>query len=106
MSYIGLFFAGAFLCNSIPHLCAGLMGKPFPSPFAKPRGVGNSSPIVNFFWGLFNFVVGGWLLSAQAVSFGLTPEFGVALLGAIAIGTHLSVHFGKVQAAKSGGAGQ
>jgi len=42
MSYAVIFFAGAFLCNCIPHLCAGLQGMPFPTPFAKPRGIGKS----------------------------------------------------------------
>jgi len=101
MSYVGLFFAGAFLCNCIPHLCAALLGQPFPSPFAKPRGVGDSPTLVNFFWGLFNFLFGGWLLSRHPVTFGFNPEFGVVLLGAVAIGMHLSVHFGRVQAAKA-----
>ena len=40
LNYIALFFAGAFLCNAIPHLVAGLQGQPFPSPFAKPPGRG------------------------------------------------------------------
>jgi hypothetical protein len=48
MNSVALFFAGAFLCNSIPHLTKGLQGEPFPSPFAKPPGKGNSSPLVNF----------------------------------------------------------
>lgn len=45
------FGAGLFLCNCLPHLAAGLQGQPFPSPFSKPRGVGNSSPLVNVLWG-------------------------------------------------------
>ena len=102
MSYIGLFFAGAFLCNSIPHLCAALMGKPFPSPFATPHGVGDSPTIVNFFWGLFNFLVGGYLLSRHDVAFGFNPEFGAVVLGVVALGAFCSVHFGRVQAAKAG----
>ncbi len=36
MDYIAVFFAGAFLCNSLPHLACGLSGAPFPTPFAKP----------------------------------------------------------------------
>ncbi|HEY4169248.1 MAG TPA: hypothetical protein VGM96_20835 [Reyranella sp.] len=30
MIWIALFFAGAFLCNSLPHLAAGLQRRPFP----------------------------------------------------------------------------
>jgi hypothetical protein len=74
MDYVAQFFAGAFLCTCIPHLASGLQGAPFPTPFAKPRGVGNSAPITNFLWGLFNLLVGVALLSAFPINLGL--EFG------------------------------
>lgn len=51
MKFVAFFLAGALLCNGIPHLSSGLTGSPFPTPFAKPRGVGASPPLVNFFWG-------------------------------------------------------
>jgi hypothetical protein len=95
--YLALFFAGVFLCNSVPHLVAGLMGMPFPTPFAKPRGVGNSSPLINFLWGMFNLLVGGWLWSLFPVRPGPFPGFVVLVLGALAIGIYLAVHFGKVR---------
>jgi len=64
MNYVAVFFAGAILCNCIPHLTAGLQGVPFPTPFARPRGVGTSSPFANFLWGAFNLGAGlaihGW----------------------------------------------
>ena len=53
MHYVAAFFAGAFLCNCIPHLDCGLRGAPFPTPFAKPRGIGDSSPLINVLWGFF-----------------------------------------------------
>jgi hypothetical protein len=97
MSYVVMFLAGAFLCNSIPHLASGLRGEPFPTPFAKPRGVGLSSPFVNFLWGSFNVVVGIALLSARPVVAVLDPHFIAVIAGAVAIGTYLSLHFGKVR---------
>ena len=97
MMYLALFFAGAFLCNSVPHLVAGLQGAPFPSPFAKPRGIGNSPPLVNFLWGLFNLLAGGWLWSIYPVRPGPYLGFVVLVLGALAIGIYLAVHFGKVR---------
>lgn len=100
MSYVALFFAGAFLCNCIPHLCAGLMGLPFPSPFSKPRGVGDSPPVVNFCWGLFNLLVGSYLLARHEPEFSVNPQLATFILGAVALGTHCSLHFGRVQAAK------
>lgn len=96
MIWIDWFFAGAFLCNSLPHLAAGLQGRPFPSPFARPRGVGLSSPLVNVLWGLFNVVAGLVLLSLQPVSIGFNAPFIVVIAGALAIGVYLSLHFGKV----------
>jgi hypothetical protein len=96
MNYVADFFAGAFLCNCIPHLDCGLRGAPFPTPFAKPRGIGDSSPLINVLWGFFNLLVGLYLLSNHPV----TPEFNARLvtliIGALAMGIYLSLHFGKV----------
>jgi hypothetical protein len=96
MHYVAAFFAGAFLCNSVPHLVAGLQGAPFPTPFAKPRGVGDSSALVNFVWGFFNLLVGLYLFSRHPVLLEFTPDLIVPLAGALAIGLYMSVHFGKV----------
>jgi hypothetical protein len=97
MIWLAWFFAGAFLCNAIPHLAAGLQGQPFPTPFARPRGVGNSPPLVNVLWGLFNAVVGLVLLSLQTVLIGLNGPFVVVVAGALASGVYLALHFGKVR---------
>jgi hypothetical protein len=97
MHYLANFFAGAFLCNCIPHLVCGLQGAPFPSPFAKPRGVGDSSPLVNFLWGFFNLLAGGYLLLIDPVAFGINVGFMVLLLGAFLLGLYLALHFGKVR---------
>jgi hypothetical protein len=56
------FFGGAFLANFIPHFVAGVSGRSFPSPFAKPPFRGLSSPAVNVLWGLFNLAVAYALL--------------------------------------------
>ena len=96
MHFIAQFFAGAFLVNCVPHLASGLMGQPFPSPFAKPPGVGNSAPMVNFFWGLFNLLAGLVLLKISPVSVGLNSEFVVFLIGVTVLGTLLARHFGAV----------
>jgi hypothetical protein len=96
MGYIAIFFAGGLLCNSLPHLASGLCGTPFPTPFAKPHGVGNSSPLVNFLWGAANFFVGLYLLQRHPVSVGLSVDFVVLLVGVVAVGTFSSVHFARV----------
>lgn len=102
MNYIALFFAGAFICNCIPHLCSGLQGQPFPTPFARPRGIGESSPLVNFFWGTANLLCGFQLLSRYPIEFGLNAGAITVALGALALGTHLSRHFARVRAGRVG----
>ncbi|MBB5191153.1 hypothetical protein HNQ50_001876 [Silvimonas terrae] len=100
MSLVLLFLAGALLCNALPHLAMGLSGLPFPTPFAKPRGRGDSSPLVNFYWGLFNLLLGTAIVTTHPVAPALNLPFGVLVAGALAIGTHLALHFGAVQRAR------
>jgi hypothetical protein len=99
MDYLATFFAGAFLCNCLPHLLAGLQGIPFPTPFAKPRGVGNSSPLLNFLWGEFNLVVGFALFTISRIEIGANRKSVALAAGALALGAYLSLHFGKVRSA-------
>jgi hypothetical protein len=56
------FLGGAFLANFVPHFVAGISGRSFHSPFAKPPFRGLSSPTVNILWGLFNLAVAYILL--------------------------------------------
>jgi hypothetical protein len=96
MNDVAAFFAGAFLCNCVPHLVAGLQGMPFPTPFARPHGVGNSSAVVNFLWGALNLFAGVELLRIGDVTIGLNLQFVVLILGVLVLGLYLSSHFGKV----------
>ncbi|MEW6343843.1 MAG: hypothetical protein RXR20_31605 [Paraburkholderia sp.] len=96
MHYVATFFAGAFLCNCVPHLVAGIQGMPFPTPFAKPHGVGDSSALVNFLWGFFNLLIALYLFSLRPFALAFTPELIAPLAGALVIGVPMSVHFGKV----------
>jgi hypothetical protein len=101
MTYLAPFFAGAFLCNAIPHLANGLSGSPFPTPFARPRGKGDSSPLVNFLWGFFNLAAGLALLETHPVALELITDCLIMAAGALVLGLYLSVHFGKVKQSKS-----
>lgn len=60
--YLAYFFGGAFLTNAIPHFVSGVMGRPFQSPFATPRGEGLSSSTTNVVWGAANLVVAYFLI--------------------------------------------
>lgn len=97
MYYLMTFIAGAFLCNSIPHLVAGLRGVRFPTPFSRPSTVGNSSPLANFYWGALNFILGMIILYYNPVELGANGGFMAMLLGGLAVGTYLSMHFDKVR---------
>jgi|ERR1700739_640943 len=63
LNIIALLFSGAFITNFLPHFIHGISGKTFTTPFAKPRGIGPSSPTLNVVWGLFNLMMG--ILLAQ-----------------------------------------
>jgi hypothetical protein len=93
--YLAHLFAGAFLINTIPHLVNGLSGRRFPSPFASPPGVGESSALVNTLWGFANLVIGYVLLAGVGpFSFGLSLDALVVALGALLMGWRLAIHFG------------
>jgi hypothetical protein len=94
-TYIAHFFAGAFLCNAIPHFAHGVSGEKFQSPFAKPPGIGLSPPITNVLWGFANAVVGTGLVLFWPPR--ALPSLGVMALGILAMGLMLANHFGKVK---------
>lgn len=91
------FAAGAFLCNCIPHLAAGLRGELFPSPFASPPGIGNSRPVVNVFWGWLNALAGVALLGYAPVTVGLNLPFLSIAMGALIGGSCVARHFTRVR---------
>lgn len=100
--YLLQFLTGMFLANGVPHFVHGISGASFQSPFAKPPGVGESSPLVNVLWGFGNLVAGLVLLHFFWPS-GDTPWVGWAVMGAgaLAISIQLALHFGKVRGGRS-----
>lgn len=96
MTILALLLAGACLCNAIPHLTAGLRGEPFPTPFARPRGIGDSSPVVNFLWGTGNLAVAGGLLMHSPHERGWM-DIAAFATGWLALGLYVSRHFGSVR---------
>ncbi|MGY6253558.1 hypothetical protein ACXIVK_08855 [Paraburkholderia caledonica] len=96
MSFVAIFFAGAFLCNAMPHLTAGLRGEVFPSPFSTPHGKG-PSPLVNFLWGMLNALIGLALLVHRPFAPGVNVDSAALLVGVLVMGAFTSVHFGRVR---------
>ncbi len=95
--YIAYFFGGAFLANGVPHFVAGVMGRPFQSPFAKPPGKGLSSSTVNVLWGFVNFVVAYFLLCGIGVfAWHAGAHLAIAGLGALLMSLLLARMFGQV----------
>jgi hypothetical protein len=93
---VAWFFGGAVLANAVPHWVAGIMGRPFQSPFAKPPGEGLSSSTINVLWGAANLVVAYWLL-VRVGDFDIRnlADAGAAGLGALLIGLFGARHFGR-----------
>src|ERR1700719_4010522 len=90
------FFGGMFLCNAIPHLACGLTGRPFQSPFAKPRGEGLSSSTVNVLWGSFNLAV-AYIVFSRVGALDLPAAAHVVAvgLGFLLMGLFGARHFGR-----------
>lgn len=94
---LAYFFGGAFFTNAVPHLVSGLMGRPFPSPFAKPPGRGLSSAIVNVLWGFLNLVFGyGLVFHVGNFSPRSTPDALALGLGILAMSLISANVFGRV----------
>ena len=93
---VSYFFGGTFLANAVPHFISGVLGRPFQSPFAKPRGEGLSSSTVNVVWGFFNAVI-GYLLVLRVGDFDVRSTIDVAVLGlgALLISLFAARHFGQ-----------
>jgi hypothetical protein len=82
--------------SGVPHFVAGMMGRAFQTPFAKPPGKGLSSSTVNVVWGFFNAVI-AYLLVAHVGDFHLRwwshiVAFG---LGVFVISVNMARHFGQ-----------
>lgn len=97
MTDLMLLLAGAILCNCIPHLVSGVQGVPFTTPFARPRGVGKSSPLLNFIWGSSNLFIGLFIVWRRMGVIGLNLEVAALAVGFLASGLFLATHFGRVQ---------
>lgn len=94
--FLPLFFGGAFLANAVPHLVAGMLGRPFQTPFAKPPGQGLSSSTVNVLWGFFNLVV-AYVLLCRVGTFAPsdTADIITSAAGAFVISVFAARHFGR-----------
>ena len=93
--------AGALVCNAVPHLTAGVRGEPFPTPFARPPGIGLSPPIVNVVWGWANLFIGLAIMPRLVLLSPLAPLFNTLwlsfALGFLLTGLFLAWHFGRVR---------
>lgn len=99
---VSYFFGGIFAANAVPHYVAGMMGRPFQSPFAKPPGQGLSSSKVNVLWGFLNAVI-AYLLVLHVGAF--HPRMASHIVafgsGALLISVNMAHHFGKFHGGNS-----
>ena len=93
---VAYFFGGLFAANAIPHYVAGVMGRPFQTPFAKPPGKGLSTSMVNVLWGFTNAAI-AYLLIAHVGTFHprAWPHILAVGLGALLISIMHAHHFGQ-----------
>lgn len=94
IDYVAYFFGGAFLANALPHLLAGLLGRAFQSPFAKPPGKGLSSSRTNVLWGFANLAAGYGLIFHVGAFDARSPDIAAAALGALLLSLRLADHMG------------
>src|ERR1700753_2929338 len=101
---LAYFVGGAFLANAIPHFVSGVMGRPFQSPFAKPRGQGLSSSTVNVLWGVLNLVV-AYVLICRVGDFSLRSTVHAATVGLVFLlmGLFCARHFCRFHGGNSPG---
>lgn len=90
---------GALVVNAVPHGVSGVQGKPFPTPFSDPPGVGKSSPLVNVGWSAANAIAGALLLRRRARS---TGEILAVVAGAVTMAAVVAYHFGEVRQGRAG----
>ncbi len=79
-----------------PALRPGPLRRTVPEPVREPPGVGESSPLVNVYWGFANLAGG----AALVMRFAPQDCLGWAALsaGSLLMGTQAAIHFGKVRA--------
>jgi hypothetical protein len=99
--YVAYFFGGAFFVNAVPHFVSGVSGRRFPSPFSKPPGKGESSPMVNTLWGSLNLVI-GYLLIFRVGTFDFRGNQNMVIAGAggLLMAVMLARSFGEVYSKK------
>ncbi|GAA3712986.1 hypothetical protein [Gordonia hankookensis] len=90
--------AGAVATNVVPHLAHGLAGRPFPTPFSDPPGVGDSSPAQNIVWASMNAGVAGAMVYTQRTRLRSAEFWGVFGVSATAAAFGLRSYFGRVRA--------
>ncbi|AZG44589.1 hypothetical protein [Gordonia insulae] len=88
---------GAVAVNVVPHLAHAVAGKPFPTPFADPPGVGDSPPGLNVVWASMNATAAAALLRVERNRLDRPVFWGAFGLGASAAALGLRSYFGRVR---------
>lgn len=96
-NYLFCFLSGMFLANFVPHFVYGICGNKFPTPFAKPHGIGPSSPTVNVIWALVNLAAGTLLFKSGHANSQNWITYAVLFAGLAIMSIYLSFHFQKKQ---------
>lgn len=90
------FFAAIFFTNALPHFISGVLGMPFPSPFAEPPGIGLSTPVENIIWAIINFCVAYALVYFGKLDQRQLPIRIAFFVGAIVMAFYAASYFGSL----------
>lgn len=94
--YLFVFLAGGFIINGIPHFVKGLTGQQFPTPFAKPPGVGLSSPTLNIVWATSNFLLSALFFFLADITSDSLWLLLSGFTGCMCMAFYLASYFGKL----------
>jgi hypothetical protein len=94
MAYLGLLIAGVLLCNSLPHLLAGVQGERFYTPWARPRSIGKSTALENVLWGSANLLMSVFLID-RIFPRNLPHGLLILAIGFVGMGIGLALIFGR-----------
>ncbi|HIW91872.1 MAG TPA: hypothetical protein H9870_09460 [Candidatus Corynebacterium avicola] len=83
----------ALLVNAVPHGVAAALGKPFPTPYADPPGIGFSSPLENGGWSAMNLLAGVLLIRRRPDVRRTRAEITTAVVAAVSMTGYLTWHF-------------
>lgn len=90
------FFGGCVVANAVPHYVAGVSGRAFQTPFAKPPTVGLSSSKLNVAWATFNALLAAGVFWFAELDVTDLAQAGVVFAGVVFFSFFLADRLGRL----------